>query len=97
MVSLTWIPFRAQGFDNLAAILGALTNTAGSSELAMLSRVVVVMAITLFWHIASREIRLEQRFDNFSPMVKTTVIALLMVCVGIFSTGDSRAFIYFQF
>lgn len=99
MVSLTWIPFRAQGFDNLTAMLGSLTNTAGSSELAILSRIVVVlvMVTTLVWHMVSREIRLEQQFDKFSPTVKTSVIALLMVCVGIFSTGDSRAFIYFQF
>ena len=99
LVSLTWIPFRAQGFENMSMMLAALGSNSGTNALPWLNRVVVlaIMFATLIWHITSRDSKLETQFDNFSPMVKASIVASLLVGVGLFSTGDSRAFIYFQF
>ncbi len=56
-----------------------------------------IVAVMLLWHILAREIRLEQIFERFSPMVRGALVAVLTTSVVIFSNGDSRAFIYFQF
>ena len=99
LVSLTWIPFRAQGFENLAAMAAALVRSDGAAVLAQSSRIAVagIVAVMLLWHILAREIRLEQIFERFSPMVRGALVAVLTTSVVIFSNGDSRAFIYFQF
>lgn len=100
LVSLTWVPFRAQGFEDLAAMAAALVRSDGAAAvLAQSSRIVVagIVSVMLLWHILAREIRLEQIFERFTPMVRGSVIAGLTISVVLFSNGDSRAFIYFQF
>ncbi|WNB75321.1 MBOAT family O-acyltransferase [Methylomonas koyamae] len=99
LVSLTWMPFRAQGFENLAAMAAALVRSDGAAALDQSSRIAVagIVSAMLAWHILAREIRLEQLFERFSPMVRGSVIAGLTISVVLFSNGDSRAFIYFQF
>lgn len=99
VVTLAWIPFRAQGFDNLAAMLHALARVNGAAVLAGFSRIMVLLVIagTLAWHWFTRHSTLEDRIGALPPMARGTLVAALLVAVVLASNGDSRAFIYFQF
>ena len=93
-------PQLAQGFEDLAVMAAALVRSDGAAAvLAQSSRILVagIVSVMLLWHILAREIRLEQIFERFTPMVRGSVIAGLTISVVLFSNGDSRAFIYFQF
>jgi alginate O-acetyltransferase complex protein AlgI len=51
----------------------------------------------LLGHIWIRETTLEEAISRVPPLVRATVFGALLVSIVLSSTGDSRAFIYFQF
>jgi alginate O-acetyltransferase complex protein AlgI len=99
VVTLAWIPFRAQGFDNLAAMLHALVRVDGNAVLESYSRFMVLFVIagTLTWHWFARHCTLEERIGALPPWARGSLVAAMLVAIVLSSNGDSRAFIYFQF
>ena len=98
-VTLAWVPFRAQGFDNLVAMLTAISRPEGSMSLATDTRVLVVslLAGTVAWHGFTRHVSLEHRIAALPLAARAFLIAILLVAVVLGTSGDTRAFIYFQF
>lgn len=98
-VTLTWVPFRARGFDNLAEMLHALVRAESAATLTGYIRIMVllIMAGILAWHGFTRHSTLEDRIGALPSMVRGSLVAALLVAVVLASNGDSRAFIYFQF
>jgi len=99
IVTLTWIPFRANDPHQALEMLQALVNTS-EIETVSINDIVAMLAIlaTLRWQIFMREKRLENFFSGigFKQQVAALSLALftLFLCSG---NSDSNAFIYFQF
>ncbi len=101
LVSLTWIPFRAETLAQAGGVLQHLITAAASpsEELTSQQRIAWLLGIVgmLRWQMRLRNSSLEAYFATLS---RVTVAAWLSVCVVgvfLFSGGDGRAFIYFQF
>ena len=98
VVTLTWIPFRAATPANAAAVVVALFRVT-PLPIFDLQHMVAVIAIllTIRWHIALKDTTLENVFTLLGPMAQTGVISMCAIGLFLFSGGDQRAFIYFQF
>ncbi|MBU0484983.1 MAG: MBOAT family protein [Proteobacteria bacterium] len=98
-VSLMWVVFR---LDSLKAILAFYRNLLRYTPTLTLDVnragvVGLVIVGTLLWHGFTRDKTLEERFTSFPAALKVIIVTSALVGIGLCSTGDSRAFIYFQF
>jgi len=98
-VSLIWIPFRAPDAGVAAAVLSALTASGRESSLGTPALLAAFggMALTVAWHFRLRDASLEAWCGRASPAWQAAVLAAGLAGVFLFSGGDERAFIYFQF
>ncbi len=99
VVTLTWIPFRAHSVADALHVLGGLARSDATNSLDLLQRLSVAVAVLgmLRWQWALRDSSLEE-FGAKLPAIGRA--AWLMTCLAgifLFSGGDERAFIYFQF
>lgn len=99
VVSVTWIPFRAGSLSDSVIFFQQLFHYTPGTRLATgdMWIVFVVTAAMLLWHAHARESSLEARFSAISPALRVAVVAAMLLMLGLSSSGDSRAFIYFQF
>ncbi len=99
IVTLAWIPFRAESFNNLAEMIHALLRFNGKEVLATDNRTLVltIIAGTLTWHGLTRHKTLEDIMSKLTPVARSFLITAMLVAIILASNGDSRAFIYFQF
>jgi alginate O-acetyltransferase complex protein AlgI len=98
-ISLAWIPFRAQNIKALQEMTAGLFRTDFVNKLpaSATASVLIVVVSMLLGHIWIRETTLEEAISRVPPLVRATVFGALLVSIVLSSTGDSRAFIYFQF
>jgi len=99
VVSLTWIPFRAADPAAALAILTGLFGFAVASTLdpVALAACYVAAGITVHWHFVSRDRSLEERFAQWPHLTRVGALTGALAGLFLFSGGDQRAFIYFQF
>ncbi len=99
VVTVAWIPFRAQSVADSMALFKALFTVHGTIHLDPLHTLVVFLVIgfTLIWQWEARDTSLEQRFFAVPSWMRTVALPFMILSVALCSTGDSRAFIYFQF
>lgn len=99
VVTLTWIPFRANNLTNLSAILHGMTSIGISSKLEPFSvlQAGVAMIGTLLWQIRMRNSSLESLFTRNPPIQNIALLASALVLIFLYSGGERHAFIYFQF
>jgi alginate O-acetyltransferase complex protein AlgI len=99
LVSLVWVPFRAVDIHaslDFYRIMFSL-NAGTSFDTANIAVVVAVIVATLLWHAYTRQQSLEARFTPLPVWLRVVILSGMIISVGLCSTGDSRAFIYFQF
>lgn len=98
LVVLTWLPFRARDFGNLADYYQALT-AGGPGEpitVGMLAALAIALGGWLAQHLASRH-RLRSAFLRLPLAARAAAYGCCGVLVLIFNSGGAKTFIYFQF
>ena len=99
VVSLTWIPFRARSMPAVWDMVAGLWRTSATAVLAppAMAACYAAMAMTVAWHFLLRDGSLEERFASWSRLPQACALAGALMCLFLFSGGDQRAYIYFQF
>ena len=99
VVTLTWIPFRAASPQTAGLILAGLVRWQPGAALAAgpLYKSVAGMAATVAWHFVVRDTSLEAVFEKFGRIAQTAILGTGLIALFLYSGGDERAFIYFQF
>ena len=99
VISLMWVVFRIDSFDTTLQFYNKLMQYTPDMTLEIKRAYIVGIVIlgTLVWHGFTREKTLEERFTDFPVALKVIMIASAIIGIGLCSTGDNRAFIYFQF
>ena len=99
VVVIAWVPFRAPSFEAARAVLSAMFFApAVDARAAALTDAIPValFALLVVWQHATRDTSLEQIFARLPRAARALVVALLALTV-VFSSGEDRAFLYFQF
>jgi alginate O-acetyltransferase complex protein AlgI len=98
LVTLAWIPFRATSLADTWAVLRGLADFSkpALSDPAHLAALIAVIA-TVASHLAMRDTSIEQLLSRFRPTAQAAAFGACLTCLFLFSGGDQRAFIYFQF
>lgn len=101
IVSLTWVFFRAESlqdaitlFSNLFRSSSPTKSVLSGSELVWAFMTVVIL---LVWHIKNREKSIEHFFHQCPAVIRGLILAIMVLAIILFASGDDRAFIYFQF
>ena len=99
LVCITWIFFRAADINIALHLLTTLFF--GQNHTLLLSNfqitiVGVIVSSLLGYQWMMRNSCLEHLADRTPPMIRAVFLAILMICL-LFTPGDQRAFIYFQF
>lgn len=99
LVSLTWIPFRASDLSRMLEMANGLYRSDVASQLDPYSMSLCygAIAVTVFWHFVLRDNSLELQFGRWTRLTQTCALAGSLIAIFLYSGGDSRAFIYFQF
>jgi D-alanyl-lipoteichoic acid acyltransferase DltB (MBOAT superfamily) len=99
LVSLTWIPFRAPDQDAALAVVSTLLKSDMVAPMSDVSGLLAMLAMTatVAWHMFLRERRLDQVLAEWGMVWQTVVATGCLLSLFLFSGGDQRAFIYFQF
>jgi len=99
VISLMWVVFRIDSLDTTLQFYNKLMQYTPDMTLEIKRAYIVGIVIlgTLVWHGFTREKTLEERFTDFPVALKVIMITSAIIGIGLCSTGDSRAFIYFQF
>jgi D-alanyl-lipoteichoic acid acyltransferase DltB (MBOAT superfamily) len=99
VVTLTWIPFRAPDAGAAFAIAQGLLALQRPSSLETLQLVACFGAIsgTLYWQIQLRDVALARWYASAAPVIQGGAVTLCLLTIFLFSGGDERSFIYFQF
>jgi D-alanyl-lipoteichoic acid acyltransferase DltB (MBOAT superfamily) len=97
LVTLAWIPFRAvtpaQAWEVFAGLWSARPAAVDNAGLLALA----AMAATLAWQLAHRERSLEASVASWGRFWQYAAVTGCLVAMFLYSGGDQRAFIYFQF
>ena len=98
IVTLTWIPFRSSSPHQAFEIIRGLINVdeLGQVDLPKILAV-LIMGLTVRWHILMKGMRFDFVVQKNSATVAVVSGVLAMVSLFLFSSGNSNAFIYFQF
>lgn len=99
IVTLTWIPFRAPDLDTAASMVSGLLRTGASAALAPgpLYTCLIAAAATVAWHFTLRDRSLESLFEKSGTVLRAAIVGSCLITLFLYSGGDERAFIYFQF
>ena len=100
LVSLLWIPFRSADLESSAMILGQLFNSGLMVPAAMSIQQYTAIAgiiCTLGYQYWRRDMSLADLMHRTPYAVQAVLLAIVMLTIALSSTGDSHAFIYFQF
>jgi alginate O-acetyltransferase complex protein AlgI len=99
LVTLAWVPFRATNLEDSLTFFGRLFTLLPGSDVEFSSKLLVgvVISATIAWHAFTRSKTLEERWVALPVMVRVLFLMIAILLIGLCSTGDSRAFIYFQF
>ena len=99
LVCIAWIFFRAAdvniAFNLLATLFFGQNHTLLLSNFQM-AIVGVIVSGLLIYQWLMRNSCLERLADRTPPLIRAIFLAILMICL-LFTPGDQRAFIYFQF
>lgn len=100
VVSVVWVPFRSSDFITTMGLLESLFDfklfifpELTTHKLTGLA----VIVLTLCYHYWRKEKMLDDLLESVHPVVLCLGISISIFMISFFSTGDSRAFIYFQF
>ncbi len=99
VVTLTWIPFRAGDPEVAQLMLEGLWRSPAMISLNPLPSYLALFAIaaTFGWHCYMRDSSLEAVAEKLGYVGRTLILAGCLIAMYLYSGGDERAFIYFQF
>jgi alginate O-acetyltransferase complex protein AlgI len=100
LVTLVWIPFRSTDLSVSIYAFRQLFNQdlMYINELSVQQIVAVaVLCLTLAYQYWRREKYLSDLLQNVPYTVQASLLSMAMLSIAMTSTGDSHAFIYFQF
>jgi D-alanyl-lipoteichoic acid acyltransferase DltB (MBOAT superfamily) len=99
VVTLTWIPFRADSAATAAGIIAGLSHWTLPLALGPIERPLCLVAIaaTLSWQFRLRDRSLEDAFREIDTIPLAAAVGGCLIAIFLSSGGDQRAFIYFQF
>lgn len=101
LVTLTWLPFRADGLHTVGTILsiiaqGDFSLPHGMQQVSTLLRVAVI-GLVVFTVDAAIEAGAARGWVRTSVVARTVACSSLIVLLLLLGSFDNRAFIYFQF
>ena len=100
LVSLCWIPFRSADLSVTVEIVKAMFVPAqGLAESYTLQQLVAAVGIVavVVYHYWRRHLSLDDLLRKVPPAVQAGLLAIAIAAIALTATGDSHAFIYFQF
>jgi alginate O-acetyltransferase complex protein AlgI len=100
LVCIAWVFFRATDIHSALNLLTTMFFGRDSHDLLLSSTqqliVVIIVSNMLIYQWLMRNSALEHLAARTPPTVRAVFLAILMICL-LFTPGDQRAFIYFQF
>ena len=98
LVSITWVFFRSADLTSAINIFTAMFNITETSVFLgpEFGWLIFTLPVLLIWHQMTYSTSIEDITRNLTWPVRTLIISTVILSI-IFSTGDDRAFIYFQF
>lgn len=98
IVTLTWIPFRSSDLAQATAVLEALFRPGLLNVLPdQLALLMLAIGALLFFQMRNRERMFADLFQSWPVTLQSIWLAGAALGLFLFSGGDSRGFIYFQF
>jgi D-alanyl-lipoteichoic acid acyltransferase DltB (MBOAT superfamily) len=99
VVTLTWIPFRAPTPDNALTITASLFSGDITASILDIRGLVALaaMMITLLWHRMLYDLSFESVISGWGRAKQFAATTACLMAMFLYSGGDQRAFIYFQF
>ncbi len=102
LVSITWIFFRAEDMTAVSAIFQALFHYQGNSIIiydvsSKVLQIFILISLLFSFHWYSRNTSFLQIVESFPGWLKAVCLIFMMLGITLISSGDERAFIYFQF
>jgi D-alanyl-lipoteichoic acid acyltransferase DltB (MBOAT superfamily) len=99
LVLVTWVFFRAGGFQDAWLILQAMANLRPDelgTGVGQMGLVVLVTVGLLAWHWHLRERGFQRVWSDFGRVTQAVLLAVMLLAI-LMTPGEDRAFIYFQF
>jgi alginate O-acetyltransferase complex protein AlgI len=104
VVSLTWVFFRSQNMHDAMTIFSNIYNATPAKQswqdgltVSEINISLLIALLLLFWHIYIRESSIESFYSKIHPIFRSVLLLSQIAIIFLFSSGDDRAFIYFQF
>ena len=100
IISVTWVFFRARSMHDALLIIANLFTRAQGQLLFDVTDIRIVYATIILlvtWHIYSRNKSIEHVFSFMPGMLRVVILFGMIMTMYLFSAGDDRAFIYYQF
>ncbi|MBP2311132.1 MBOAT family O-acyltransferase [Azospirillum soli] len=101
LVTLTWLPFRADSMHTVWTILGIIADAdfslpRGMQQMSYLMRVVVFAGVVLMID-ALIEMGASRRYAGVNVVARSMACSTLVILLLLFGNFANRSFIYFQF
>jgi D-alanyl-lipoteichoic acid acyltransferase DltB (MBOAT superfamily) len=100
LITLTWIPFRASNPAEAFAVAQSLVDGGRNSTPMAQSQDLIALTsifITVGWHIFLRDRNFATVMSRLAQSIQLGVFSVCLICLYLYSGGDQRAFLYFQF
>lgn len=98
VVTLTWIPFRAPDVETAGQVAAGLFRSELPPTLDLPGLAAFIgIAITVGWQISLRDRSFETAVASWGRPVQLAMTITCLAAMYLFSGGEQRAFIYFQF
>lgn len=97
VVSLTWIPFRAESFTQASQYIQGLLGRSGEVQESFLALLVPATLVIFAIDLIQRNSGYELFFLRWRPAIRGFAYSMMVVPIIIFSGGQTTPFIYFQF
>jgi hypothetical protein len=101
LITLTWLPFRAENMEKVWTILSIIAAhdfslPSGMQQMTSLMRVAVIGSLVLLID-AMVEMGARNRYAGMNVLIRSTACSALLIVLLLFGSFGSRSFIYFQF
>jgi len=98
MVHVAWVFFRSSDMAGALEMLDAMTGAAGDSVYTGREPFALLVIVgMLAYHSVFRHARLQDTLLAMRPLPRGLLLGAMLLLVFLYSGGDERSFIYFQF
>jgi alginate O-acetyltransferase complex protein AlgI len=104
VVSLTWVFFRSENIHDAMTIFSNIYNAPPVKQslengltVSEINTSLLVTVLLLSWHYYIRKSSIENFYHKIHPVFRSVILLSQLAIIFLFSSGDDRGFIYFQF